>query len=75
MHSKITIFALNEVPQVQVGDDIGLLISRSIEDNKFNLKNGDVLCIAQKIISKAEGCIVELKNIQPSNKAIKISKK
>ena len=75
MHSKITIFALNKFPQIQEGDDLGFIISKSIKENNVKLSNGDVICIAQKVISKAEGCIYELKNIQPSNKAIKISKK
>ena len=75
MHSKITIFALNKFPQIQEGDDLGFIISKSIKDNNVKLSNGDVICIAQKVISKSEGCIYELKKIQPSKKAIEISSK
>jgi len=75
MFSKITIFSLNEFPKIMVGDDLGLIIAQSIENNNITLSNGDIICIAQKIISKAEGCIYELKTIQPSKKAIEISKK
>lgn len=74
MRSKISIFTLNEFPQIIPGDDLGLIISKSIEENKIRLSHGDILCIAQKIISKAEGCIYELKTIKPSKKAIEISK-
>ena len=75
MHSKITIFALEKFPQIRVGDNLGFIISKSIADNSIKLRSGDVICIAQKVVSKSEGCIYELKKIKPSKKAIEISSK
>ena len=75
MNSKITIYALRKFPEIQAGDDLGFIISETIKDNNIKLSTGDVICIAQKVISKAENCIYELKKIKPSKKAIEISLK
>ena len=75
MNSKITIYALKKFPEIQAGDDLGFIISETIKDNNIKLSTGDVICIAQKVISKAENCIYELKKIKPSKKAIEISLK
>src|ERR671912_36649 len=47
----------------------------SIKNNNQNIKNGDIIVIAQKIISKNEGRSVNLKNIIPSCRSIELGRK
>ena len=75
MSPQVSIFALENFPEIKKGDDLSKIILRCISENKIKIKDGDVICIAQKVISKAEGCIYNLNDIQPSRKAIELSEK
>lgn len=68
--SHITLTALTGIPLVSSGDDLASMISRALEDNGVTLKSDDVLIIAQKIVSKAEGRYVDLCDITPSEGAL-----
>ena len=54
MNPKVSIFALENFPEIKKGDDLSKIILRCISDNKIKIKNGDVICIAQKVISKVK---------------------
>ena len=69
----LTISPLIGFPLINKGDDLAKLISSSLIDNRIELQNGDILVIAQKIVSKAEGRRVNLKTITPSKKALELS--
>lgn len=58
---------------VQPGDDLFALLQRSLQDNDRHLANGDVLVIAQKIVSKAEDRYVDLVTVKPSLKALELA--
>jgi coenzyme F420-0:L-glutamate ligase/coenzyme F420-1:gamma-L-glutamate ligase len=49
------------LPEVQPGDDLGRLIAERAE-----LADGDVVVVTSKVVSKAEGCSVELASVEPS---------
>jgi len=51
---------------VKTGDDLAALISRGLDATGFRLENGDILVVCQKVISKAEGRVVDLKDFEPS---------
>jgi coenzyme F420-0:L-glutamate ligase/coenzyme F420-1:gamma-L-glutamate ligase len=55
---------------VKPGDDLARLIVEALRAQKFHIVPGDVFVIAQKIVSKAEGRIVRLDSIVPSERAI-----
>jgi coenzyme F420-0:L-glutamate ligase / coenzyme F420-1:gamma-L-glutamate ligase len=62
---RLEITALLSIPEVRAGDDLVALIRHTgVEINAT-----DVLAVAQKIVSKAEGAIVDLRAIQPSQLA------
>ncbi len=63
---RIEIETLTEFPEVSSGDDIVGLIVESSQANGIRYRDGDILVIAQKIISKAEGRLVNLPDITPS---------
>ena len=60
------------LPEVAPGDDLGLLIAQAAASGP-QLKNGDVLIVAQKVVSKSEGALVDLTTIVPSARAIALA--
>jgi coenzyme F420-0:L-glutamate ligase/coenzyme F420-1:gamma-L-glutamate ligase len=56
------------LPEVRQGDDLAALIAAQIE-----LEDHDVVVIAQKVVSKAEGRVVSLTDIEPSARAIELA--
>ncbi len=62
----ITILPVKGLPDVKEGDDIAKLITTSLGKQKIDLRIGDILVIAQKIVSKAEGRVVSLAKVRPS---------
>lgn len=57
------------VPTIEVGDDLFAVIVSSLERAEVELAEGDVIVIASKIVSRAEGCFVDLGSIVPSDAA------
>ncbi|MFX1486160.1 MAG: coenzyme F420-0:L-glutamate ligase [Promethearchaeota archaeon] len=69
----IQIIGLEGIPIVKEGDKIGELIVRASREHDFELESGDVLVVAQAIISRAEGSIVDLRGVTPSQFAKSIA--
>lgn len=63
----ITARALSGLPEVRPGDDLGALLSSAARD--AGVADDDVLVVSHKIVSKAEGCIVALADVQPTPRA------
>ncbi len=72
---NLQIVSIKHIPEVQQGDDIARLILSCMKKQKLTLKNDDVLCVAQKIVSKSEGRITALNDVHPSARAKKLAKK
>jgi len=70
----IQIIGIKGIPIIKKGDNVAQIIINSIKKQKINLKNKDVIVIAQSIISRAEGRIINWTKINPSQKAIELSK-
>ena len=68
----MTIVGLPGVPEVSAGDDLGELLSDAA-DRVGGLEEGDVVVVAQKVVSKAEGRIVRLADVEPSPLARRIA--
>ncbi|MFN3231489.1 MAG: coenzyme F420-0:L-glutamate ligase [Alphaproteobacteria bacterium] len=71
----LTIFALPGVPLVQPGDDLGSLITDGLGRIDEALRDGDIVVVAQKIVSKSEGRLVPLDDVTPSDEAVKLAAK
>lgn len=54
------------LPQVRPGDDLGDLLASAIATSRVGVKPGDVLVVCQKVVSKAEGRVVALADVEPS---------
>ena len=67
--TNIELIGVPGIPEVVVGDDIAALTARGLRDAGIEAGDGDVFVVAQKIISKAEGRVVNLDSIEPSPRA------
>lgn len=65
--------AVPHIPHVQPGDDLTKLILDALHKADIALKDGDILAVAQKIVSKAEGRLIRLADVQPSQRAIDVA--
>lgn len=69
MTPRLELIALPGLPMVQAGDDLAALIAAGLQRADATLRAGDVVVIAQKIVSKAEGRTVDLASVTPSPQA------
>jgi len=56
------------LPEIRAGDDLAELVAAKIE-----LEDGDVIVLAQKVVSKSEGRVVRLEEIEPTERALEIA--
>jgi coenzyme F420-0:L-glutamate ligase/coenzyme F420-1:gamma-L-glutamate ligase len=72
--SRAELLALGGIPVVQPGDDLAAIIADALARDGVRLQHGDVLVVAQKIVSKAEDRFVALATVTPSARAMEIAK-
>ncbi|MEW6128716.1 MAG: coenzyme F420-0:L-glutamate ligase [Acidobacteriota bacterium] len=70
MLPQFTVIGLTGIPEIQTGDDLPSLIVKAAGDANLQIQEGDVFVIAQKVVSKAEGQVMNLDSITPSTEAI-----
>lgn len=70
---SLSLTAVPHIPDVQSGDKIAEVILQALVAAALPLQNGDVLVIAQKIVSKAEGRRVKLDEVQPGERALQVA--
>ncbi len=66
--------ALPNIPLIQRGDDLAAIVLRGLRDAQIELQDGDVIVLAQKIVSKAEGRAVRLRDVTPSPRAVELAR-
>ena len=71
---NLSLQTLNEFPLIQPGDNLSSIILESCKHNHFELQDGDIIAIAQKVVSKSEGRYENLLEIKPSQKAFDLGK-
>lgn len=69
MTASVQLIAVPGMPLVAPGDDLAGLILERVAAAGLGLREGDVVVVAQKIVSKAEGRLVDLASIVPSSRA------
>lgn len=70
---EIKLIGLEGIPLVKSGDDISKIIKEAILNSDYDLCDGDIILIAETLISKAEGNIIKLDDIVPSDKAVEVA--
>lgn len=71
--SELTLTALRGIRLVEPGDDLAAITVAAFASNGLRPQGGDVLVVAQKVVSKAEGRYVEVANVEPSASAIALA--
>ena len=71
--NRLELLPLPGLPLIQPGDDLAALISSGLDGLGITLQSSDVLILAQKIVSKAEGRFVELASVEPSAEAQRLA--
>ena len=70
----LTLTALGGVPLVEAGDDLSNLVLQGLAASGEQLQVGDVVILAQKVVSKAQGRTVDLRDVRPSTRAIDLAR-
>ena len=70
--SDLTVFAIPDFPLVKPGDNLATLILERTTDAGLTFEDQDILVVTQKIVSKAEGRLVRLDTVIPSQQALEV---
>jgi len=65
--------ALEGLPEIRRGDDLAALIGAALVRHAITLRAGDALIVAQKVVSKSEGRVVDLATVTPSARAVELA--
>jgi len=71
---RLTLTALTGIPLVGPGDDLPALLAAALRRTDIAPEDGDIMVVAQKVVSKAEGRIVALAGVLPSGRAVTLAK-
>ena len=69
----LTVVPLAGIPMIGSGDDLVAVVADALAGNGITPVAGDLICVAQKIVSKAEGRLVALKDVRPGEQAIQLA--
>lgn len=71
--SEVRILSLPGLPAIVPGDDLADLVQEAAGRAALALQDGDIVVVTQKIVSKAEGCLVSLADVTPSPLAVQFA--
>ncbi|MFZ3070770.1 MAG: coenzyme F420-0:L-glutamate ligase [Anaerolineaceae bacterium] len=69
----LTLTTVPDLPEIKEGDNLAECILTALQQNDMQVDDGDIFVVAQKIVSKAEGRLVNLTTIEPSQRALEIA--
>lgn len=72
--TALEVLAIPGIPMIEPGDDLAALIAEGLARGMHEPRESDVIVIAQKVVSKAEGRGVDLATVKPSARAIELAK-
>lgn len=73
MTAQLVLTALPNIPLVKPGDDLAGLIQEGLSRAGLKLQTGDVLVVTSKVVSKAEGRLVNLAEVTPSPEGVRLA--
>ena len=73
--ARLEVFGIEGLPEIVDGMDLAAMIHEAAREQGDPLVDGDVVLVTSKIVSKAEGCVVELDDVEPSEFAARWSEK
>ena len=75
MDKKLTLTPLQNIPLIRQNDNLADILVNSLRSTNIELQNDDILVLAQKIVSKAEGRLRNLAEVTPSPRAVELAEK
>lgn len=72
--ADLQLHVLHGIPLIRAGDDLAAILGAALAQLSSPLADGDILVLAQKIVSKAEGRLVRLADVTPSARAIELGR-
>lgn len=72
---RVELIAVPGIPRIAAGDDLGALIADVLERQAPGLRDGDVVCVSSKLVSRAEARGVALRDVQPSDEAVALAQR
>jgi coenzyme F420-0:L-glutamate ligase/coenzyme F420-1:gamma-L-glutamate ligase len=72
---RVEVVALDGIPEIKAGDDLATILGDALERQRdlLPLRSDDVLVVTQKIVSKAEGAVVDLTTVEPRPEAFEFA--
>ncbi|TMC48175.1 MAG: coenzyme F420-0:L-glutamate ligase [Chloroflexi bacterium] len=70
---SVSVLAVTGIPEIAPGDDLGAVVLAGLASAGLELRPWDVLVVTHKVVSKAEGAIVDLAGVVPSPQAIELA--
>jgi len=70
----LTLTSLQNIPIIRQDDTLADILVKSLQETSIELQSDDILVVAQKIVSKAEGRMINLATITPNARAIELAK-
>jgi coenzyme F420-0:L-glutamate ligase/coenzyme F420-1:gamma-L-glutamate ligase len=70
----LTLTPLQHIPLIRHGDDLADILVRSLQASNLTLEDDDILVVTSKIVSKAEGRMVNLATVTPSERAVELAR-
>lgn len=71
---KVELFGLR-LPEVRPGDDLAKILVDCCESEANGIRDGDIIVVTSKVVSKAYGLLIQIENVKPGVKALEISRK
>lgn len=71
--ARFSVRALEGIPRIRAGDDLAALVMTHVEASGQPLLDGDVVALAQKIVSKAENRFVDIRTLSPGPEAVRLA--
>lgn len=73
--NSVELIPITGIPEVRPGDDLAKLLSSALITLDLHVTENDILAVAQKIVSKAEGQYIRLSEVEPSEEALIIAER
>lgn len=73
--ADVQLIRMPEIPEICAGEDLGKVVAGAARRAGIRFQHGDILVVAQKIVSKSEGAVVDLTGVQPTAPAVTLAER
>jgi coenzyme F420-0:L-glutamate ligase/coenzyme F420-1:gamma-L-glutamate ligase len=73
--ADVRLIRIPGIPEIRTGDDLGKIVASAARRAGIRFRDKDILVVAQKIVSKSEGALVDLAGVEPSASALALAER